>query len=285
MGQIPIEDKETLNAGCLLFIDDIARIVGLCVLQKKITEDNLHNTNRRLYLDLRLSPDVFAQYLSVLSAERMSRRSDFHHDLSDSFFSMDVYMKGLMKLKCTFSMISASHCNAARQIVYRRPDSLADTEASNVNPTIVKERVLHALMEHASENISQFYNVIRKDFGVNCNTDDCYRALYLYKCYQYDQALNLCERILKDSDLQNDLKEFALANVLLIPPLDSFFDTDVQSLLRFHTLFFYLSPMNDGMAKVDLTPESTFDHWFAQHVYFNRYKLLCFFEFHYSSKS
>ena len=83
MGQIPIEDKETLNAGCLLFIDDIARIVGLCVLQKKITEDNLHNTNRRLYLDLRLSPDVFAQYLSVLSAERMSKQSDIHHELPD----------------------------------------------------------------------------------------------------------------------------------------------------------------------------------------------------------
>src|SRR6218665_1607661 len=32
------EDKETLNAGCLLFVDDIARIVGLCVLHKKIAE-------------------------------------------------------------------------------------------------------------------------------------------------------------------------------------------------------------------------------------------------------
>src|SRR6218665_2039097 len=34
------EEKETLKAGCLLFIDDIARIAGLCVL-KKIT-NNLH---------------------------------------------------------------------------------------------------------------------------------------------------------------------------------------------------------------------------------------------------
>src|SRR6218665_3919722 len=93
MDQISTEDKEKLNAGCLLFIDDVARIVGLCVLQKRITEDNLHHTNRRLYLDLRLSPEVFAQCLLVSSADRMSRQSDFYHDLSDSSFSMDVYMK------------------------------------------------------------------------------------------------------------------------------------------------------------------------------------------------
>jgi len=42
---------------------------------------------------------------------------------------------------------------------------------------------------------------------------------------------------LKDTDLHNDLKEFSFANVLLMPPLDSFFDRDVQSLLGFHTLF------------------------------------------------
>src|SRR6218665_1017735 len=39
--QTPQEEKETLNAGCLLFIDDVARIVGLCVLHKKITNLNL----------------------------------------------------------------------------------------------------------------------------------------------------------------------------------------------------------------------------------------------------
>src|SRR6218665_3147389 len=32
----PQEETETLNAGCLLFIDDVARIVGLSVLQKTI---------------------------------------------------------------------------------------------------------------------------------------------------------------------------------------------------------------------------------------------------------
>src|SRR6218665_211046 len=108
MDQTSKEDREILNAGCLLFIDDVARIVGLCVLQIKITEDNLHYINRRLYLDLRLSPEVFAYYLLALSIERistLSRRSDFNHDLPDSSFYMDVYTKGLMKVKCSFSMI------------------------------------------------------------------------------------------------------------------------------------------------------------------------------------
>src|SRR6218665_790624 len=54
--QTPEEETETLNAGCLLFIDDVSRIVGLCVLQKKITDINLPYTVKRLYLDLRLSP-------------------------------------------------------------------------------------------------------------------------------------------------------------------------------------------------------------------------------------
>src|SRR6218665_3749957 len=70
--QSPEKDKETLNAGCVLFIDDVARIVGLCVLHKKITENNLHYIAKRLYLDLRLSTKVFAHYLAVFSAERMS---------------------------------------------------------------------------------------------------------------------------------------------------------------------------------------------------------------------
>ena len=48
---------------------------------------------------------------------------------------------------------------------------------------------------------------------------------------------HLCERILKDPDLHNELKEFPFANVLLMPTIDSFFDRDVQSLLGFHTLF------------------------------------------------
>jgi len=58
------------------FIDDVARIVGLYVLQMKIA-NNLHFINRRLYLDLRISPKVFKQYLAGFSAEGLSKRFNF----------------------------------------------------------------------------------------------------------------------------------------------------------------------------------------------------------------
>ena len=236
------EEAESLNAGCLLFIGDIARIVGLCVLQKMITEGNLPYIRRQLYLDLRLSPEVFAIYLAVLSVERKFKQSEFPNDLPESSFPMDEYLKASLKSKSVASMKSSVQCNAARRIVYCKSFiALAETEASRVNPKALKERVLDALMEYALENMTSFYSVIRVDFRVNCNTVDCYRALYLYKCRQYDELLQLCERKLREPDLQNSLHEFSFANVLLLAPFDYFFDTDVQSLLGFHTLFYYLS--------------------------------------------
>src|SRR6218665_2353260 len=108
------------------------------------------------------------------------------------------------------------------QASYCRQDSLIETEASSVNPRIVKQIVLDALMEYAVENITSFYNAIVKDFSVNCNTADCYRALYLYKCREYDDVLHLCEEILKDQDLQDNLKDYSFANLFLLPPIDSF---------------------------------------------------------------
>ena len=143
----------------------------------------------------------------------------------------------------------------------------------SVNPLIVKEKLIDALMEFALENMTSFYSAIRKDFGIQCNTVDCYRALYLYKCRQYDEVLHLCERILHEPDLQSDLKEFGFANVLVLPPLDSFFDGDVQSLLGFHTLFYYLSPLNDDYENFDLTTESKFAHFIAEFVHSMREQL------------
>src|SRR6218665_3493121 len=151
------DDKETLNAGCLLFIDDIARIVGLCVLQIKITEGNLHYINRRLYLDLRLSPEVFAYYLTVLYSDGMYNQLKCCHNLP-----MDVNLTTLIKptkLVC--------HYIASKQLVYRRPDSVTEIETSCENLTIVKNRILDPLMEYALENTTSFYNMIRTDFGIN----------------------------------------------------------------------------------------------------------------------
>ena len=111
--------------------------------------------------------------------------------------------------------------------------------------------------------------MIRNDFGIQCNTVDCYRALYLYKCRQYDTVLRLCERILRESEMKNDFKVFAFTNVLLLPPFDSFFDRDVQSLLGFHTLCYYLSPLNDDMRKFGKTVNPDFEHVFVNDMYFN----------------
>jgi|SRR6218665_248345 len=96
------EEKETLNAGCLLFIDDIARIVGLCALHKKIIDNNLLYVGRKIYLELRLSPEVFAHYLglSILSTESRSTNLGFGRDLYDSSFPMDNNVKALIMPKC-----------------------------------------------------------------------------------------------------------------------------------------------------------------------------------------
>src|SRR6218665_1468461 len=121
--------------------------------------------------------------------------------------------------------------------------------------------------------MSFFQTVLGEDFGVQFNVVDCYRALYLYNCRKYKGLISLCDRILCEPDVPSDLKEYAFANVLLLPPLDSFFDRDVQSLLGFHTLYYYLSPLKDEMPKWNLTAESPFAHWFALKVYYGRMQL------------
>src|SRR6218665_103989 len=100
------------------------------------------------------------------------------------------------------------------------------------------------------------------------------RLTDIYKCGQYYECCICVNKFCKIlHDLQSDLKEFSFANVLLLPPLDSFFDKEVQSLLGFHTLFYWLSPLNDRMAKIEPTAESTFEHWFAVAVYRDTFQL------------
>ena len=130
-------------------------------------------------------------------------------------------------------------------------------------------------MEYALENMKSFYDVIRKDVGIQCNTStfNCYRALYLYQCRQYDEVMHLCETILHGPELQCDIKKLTLTNVLLLPPFDSFFDGDAQSLLGIHTLFHYLSPLNDDLWKRKPDDKSMFAHLFSEMVYFHRFPL------------
>src|SRR6218665_6787 len=107
--------------------------------------------------------------------------------------------------------------------------------------------------------MTSFYNVICKEFGILCNTADCYRALYLNNCRKHDELLHLCEQILNEPDLTSELKKFSFANILVIPPLDSFFDRDVQSLLGFHTLFYCLFLLNDDLGKLECIAELAFE--------------------------
>jgi len=92
-----------------------------------------------------------------------------------------------------------------------------------------------------------------------------HRALYFYKClnYMYDEVFQLRERILNEPDMNRKLKVFSLPYVSMIPPLDFFFDRDVQFLLGFHTLFYYLSPLNDDLNKSYEDEFETFEQWFS----------------------
>src|SRR6218665_2846495 len=110
----------------------------------------------------------------------------------DSEVPVEQFLNALIKLKSGLTMKSGIQFNAGRQIVYRRTDHLTETEATATNPSNVKETIIiDLLMEIALENMTSFYSAIFKDFGVECHTVDCYRALHLYKCRHYDEVLQL----------------------------------------------------------------------------------------------
>ena len=110
--------------------------------------------------------------------------------------------------------------------------------------------VIDLLMEYASENEILFYNAINNKFGIESNTVECYQALYLYKCRKYNEVQHLCERILQKPDLHSDVNiPSALASVFVMPPLDSFFDEDIQSLIGVYTFMCYLSHLHESDRK------------------------------------
>lgn len=82
--------------------------------------------------------------------------------------------------------------------------------------------------------------------------------------------MNLCEDILGEPDVHSSSRTYAYAHVLVLPPIDYFFDGDVQSLLGFHTLFYCLAPENDDVPlrklKITVTANATFEHVFAKCV-------------------
>src|SRR5688572_16046709 len=124
--------------------------------------------------------------------------------------------------------------------VYQITNPINKPKVINKSSLINEEDVVHLFMEYSLENITSVYNTISKGFGIRCNTADCYRAAYLYNCLNYPEVLHLCERILEEPDLRSDLKERVFANVIVMSPLDTYFDRDVQCLLGLRTLFCYL---------------------------------------------
>src|SRR6218665_3023877 len=140
--------------------------------------------------------------------------------------------------------------------------------------------VIDLLMEYASENEILFYNAINNKFGIESNTVECYQALYLYKCRKYIEVLHLCERILHKPDLHSDTNEpLDLANVLVMPPLDSFFDEDMQCLIGLYSLFCYLSHLHEGNRKKEhCIKDSKLANWqrdYMDWVNFVRRDLVC----------
>ena len=78
--------------------------------------------------------------------------------------------------------------------------------------------------------------------------------------------------------MQDDLEDYSFANLFLLPPNDSFVDRDVQSLLGFHTLFYYFSPPNDNNWKMELTKKSSFEFCFPTDVYRDKSDLMLVLE-------
>ena len=249
-------NHEALNAGCLLFIKDVAIIVGFCLAWKMLNE-NRHYTKGPIYLDLRLTPKVLSYYLAVISAVRVSTRLELNPDLPTSALPLDQFFMLLATQRLCSSMAPGMLHKGVKQCVYRRMDSFRKIAPLSLNSSIMTEKLIDALTEYALENIASYYIDIGKDFGIHRNTADCYKALYLYKCRRYDEVLNLCEQILEEPIRQSSFLELAWANVLLMPLLSSFFDADVQSLLGFQTLCNKLSHVNNDMQK-DLSCLATF---------------------------
>ena len=260
------EENETMNAGCLLYIEDIARIIGFYLLFRQIKYD--FHYNRRLHLlDLRITPEVFATYLINLSKAKGHKNFRHFCYLRTPAFPLDEILMTITNWKS--SGISKRADSVLR--VYQRTDPINKSEAPNKSSLLNEDDIIQLLMEYSLENMTSFYNAICKDFGIRCNTVDCYRAAYLYNCRKYPEVLHLCERILEEPDLQSDLKEFAFANVIVMTPLDAYFDRDVQCLLGFHTLFCYLSARNEHLWKIKCTSESTFQNVFTRTIYLEKH--------------
>ena|SRR6218665_414510 len=108
--------------------------------------------------------------------------------------------------------------------------------------------------------MTSFYDIIDRDFGIHYSTVDCYRASYLYTCRKYPEVVQLCEKNFREPDSQKDFKELAIANVMLVPPLDIFFNRYIQCSLGLHTLVCYLFPSIEELTEGNVSELSFHFH-------------------------
>src|SRR6218665_2437295 len=118
-----------------------------------------------------------------------------------------------------------------------------------------------------------FYSEFSKEFIIDCSRVDCYCAAYLHQCRKYAEDLTFCERILNEPDSRSDFQELAFANVMVLPPLDIFFDTDVQCLLGVHTLACLLLVSSKYLRESRVSEISTLQTNFMQDVHSEKLSL------------
>src|SRR6218665_1892739 len=257
------EETEALNAGCLSYIEDIAVIIGFYLIYRKTMDASLHYTKRQFFLDLRLTPQVFVHYLAILAKERADW--DFQHNnellCEIPAFPLDTILMTIANRKS----IQKAKKRTSVSCVYQRTDPMLKLE-DRIEVSFLNEcDIARLLMEYCVVKMTSFYDPIRRDFDIDCSgTVDCYRAAYLYQRRKYPEVLHLCERILNEPDLKTDLKELAFANVIILPPLDSLFDREIQNLLGFRTLVSDLSQSSEDLWEIQDSEMSTSKNEFVR---------------------
>src|SRR6218665_1467723 len=96
--KMPERQEKPLNAGCLIFIDEVSNCIGLiatfnCIIKK------LRIDHRQFVLDTRFTPRVFAEYLMIQSANRLSRQLLVNWSESPTAFLIDSLFKKTVKRK------------------------------------------------------------------------------------------------------------------------------------------------------------------------------------------
>src|SRR6218665_2457218 len=122
MDQTTRNENESINAGCLFFVEDVFRVVGVYLLREKFSQD-MHYNGKEVYLDLRITPKTLAHYLIVIFAKNIHKQSELNSGLPISAFPFDQLLLLLSRRKISTLMKSNICFDVARHCVYRRKNS------------------------------------------------------------------------------------------------------------------------------------------------------------------